>query len=334
VLPTEAQENAQGDAAPAQERTGRIDWGHLRYFLEMVRSGSLSRAARRLGVDRNTVARRVSALEKELGLLLFDRGPQGWFRTPAGDELSDLASRVEEDVLRIARHADARDRRITGSVRLTTASHIAANLLAPALPDLRRRQPGIVLEVAADQRAFDLTRREADLALRMGRPRDSGLVTRKLSDVAYGLYASREYAAGRKGPVDFGADAFVGLDDSLASTPHERWIAKLAAGRRVVFKSNSTASLHAAARAGIGIALLPRFAADADPLLARIEAPEPAHHELWLLVHGDLRRVPRVKAVIEWVDALVEKARPLLEGEGRDRRFAAVPGAATERSRS
>jgi DNA-binding transcriptional LysR family regulator len=307
-------EKAQGVAAPAQERAGRLEWGHLRYFLELVRTGSLSRAAARLGVDRNTVARRVAALEEELGLSLFERGPQGWTRTPAGEELAAMASRVEEDVLALARHADARDRAMTGSVRLTTASHLAAHLVAPALPELRRRHPGLLLDVAADQRTFDLTRREADLALRMGRPRDAGLVTRKLSDVAYGLYASAAYAAGRKGPVDFTRDTFVGLDESLAGTPHERWIAREGPERRVVFRCNSTASLQAAARAGLGVALLPRFAADGDPTLVRLDGPEPAHHELWLLVHGDLRRVPRVKAVIEWVDWLVERARPALLG--------------------
>jgi len=309
-----APEKAKGGATPAQERAGHLEWGHLRYFLELVRAGSLGRAARRIGVDRNTVARRVAALEEELGLSLFERGPQGWTRTPAGDDLSDLASRVEEDVLRLARHADSRDRALAGSVRLTTASHLAAHLLTPALPDLRARHPELVLEIAADQRTFDLTRREADLALRMGRPRDAGLVTRKLSDVAYGLYASVAYAAGRKGPVNFEEDRFIGLDDSLASSPQERWIARQAPERRVVFKSNATAVLQAAARMGLGVAVLPRFAADRDEGLVRLDGPEPAPHELWLLVHGELRHVPRVQAVIEWVDGLVERARPALSG--------------------
>ena len=304
----------QGSAAPAQERAGRLDWGNLRFFLELARTGSLSRAAARLGVDRNTVARRVAALEEELGLPLFERGPQGWSRTQAGEELSALASRVEEDVLALARHADARDRAVAGTVRLTTASHLAAHLVAPAVPELRRRHPGLVLEVAADQRTFDLTRREADLALRMGRPRDPGLVTRKLSDVAYGFYASPAYLSGREAGVDFARDDFVGPDDGVAGTPHERWIARVGPERRVVFRCNSTASLAAAARAGLGVALLPRFAGDGDPGLVRLDGPEPAHHELWLLVHGDLRRVPRVRAVIEWVDWAVERARGALAG--------------------
>ncbi len=303
---------AQRGDPPAQERAGRLDWGHLRFFLETARAGSVSAAARRLSVDRNTVARRISALEGELGLPLFERGPTGWMLTAAGRELSALASRVELDVLAISRHADARDPSIDGSVRLTTASHIAAYLLVPALPRLRERHPRLVLEVSADQRTFDLGRREADLALRMGRPRDAGLVTRKLSDVAYRLYASNGYLGGRRPVVDLAADAFVGFDDSLAGVPQERWLSRAAPDRRVVFRCNSTASLHAAARLGIGVAVLPRFVADRDRDLVPLEGPVPVNHELWLLVHGDLRRTPRVKAVIEWVDDLVARARASL----------------------
>ncbi len=305
--------NAQRSAAPAQERAGRLDWGKLRLLHELSRTGSLSRAAQRLAVDRNTVARRVGALEEELGLPLFERGPQGWTRTAAGDELAALATRVEEDVLAIARHADARDTALSGTVRLTTATHLAAFLLAPGLPRLRERHPGLVLEVVADQRTFDLTRREADLAIRFGRPRDAGLVTRKLSDVAYGLYAGAAYAPTRRA-VDLEKDPFVGCDDSLAGVPQERWLARVAPARRVVFRSNSTASLQAAARAGLGVAVLPCFVAEPDPALVRLDGPQPVNHELWLLVHGDLRRTPRVRAVIDWVDALVERARPALCG--------------------
>ena len=306
--------NAHASAVPAQERTGRLDWGDLRFFLELARTGSLSRAARRLGVDRNTVARRVAALEEDLGLSLFERGPQGWIRTAAGEELSELASRIEVDVLALARHADARDRSaLVGTVRLTTATHLAVHLFTPAVPELRARHPGLVLEIAADQRTFDLTKREADLALRMGRPRDAGLVTRKLSDVAYRLYASRAYLSGRRAAVDVGEDAFVTFDESLASTPQERWLRSLGA-LRVAFRCNSTASLVAAARAGVGVAVLPCFVADADRELVALDGPEPVHHELWMLVHHDLRRTPRVRAVLEWVDELVARAKPALCG--------------------
>src|SRR5512146_1243587 len=189
-------ENAQRSDGPVRERAG-LDWGDLRFFLELSRSGSLSGAARRLKVDRNTVGRRVASLEEALGLALFERGPQGWTRTAAGDELAALASRVEENVLALARHADAADRDMAGTVRLTTATHICAQLLVPSLPLLHERHPRLLLEVAVDQRIFDLTRREADLALRLGRPREAGLVMRKLGDLAYGLYAARGSAAAR-----------------------------------------------------------------------------------------------------------------------------------------
>jgi DNA-binding transcriptional LysR family regulator len=313
-----AQERAGPSAAPATlaARTARMDWGHLPFFLELVRTGSLSRAASRLGVDRNTVARRVAALEEELGLSLFERGPQGWSRTSAGEDLAALASRVEEDVLALARHADARDREVAGTVRLTSATYVAVHLLAPAVPALRARHPGLVLEVVADSRAFDLTRREADLALRMGRPRAAGLVTRKLSDVAHGLYASPAYLDRRgRGPVDFERDVFVGFEESFVSAPQERWLERLAPRRRVVFRCNSTAGLVAAARAGAGVAVLPCFVADPDGGLEPLEPPEPVPpHALWLLVHGDLRRTPRVRAVIGWVDELLAAARPALCG--------------------
>lgn len=308
--------NAQPRAAPAQERAGRLEWGHLRFFLELVRAGSLSRAAQRLGVDRNTVARRVAALEEELGLPLFERGPQGWTQTAAGEELSALARRVEEDVLALARHADARDRDICGTVRLTTTPHIAQHLLAPEIGSLRQRYPGLVLELAADQRHFDLTRREADLALRMGRPRDGALVARKMADVAYAFYASDSYLGGRS-EVDYEVDCLLALDEAAAGTPQERWLAREAPQRRVVFRSNSSAVLAVAARSGAGVAVLPCFLGDGDPALRRLASAVPVIHEIWLLVHGDLRRTPRVKAVIEWVDQLFARAAPRLAGKAR-----------------
>lgn len=309
--------NAQRSTGPAHERAGRLDWSNLRFFLELTRTGSLSRAAKALGVDRNTVARRMAALEEELGLGLFERGPQGWTRTAAGEELAGLASRVEEDVLALARHADAQDRALTGSARLTAPMHVTFHLLVPGLPALRARHPGLCLELAADARILSLTHREADLAVRMGRPRevgDAGVVARKLSEVHYRFYAAKGSEAARRGAVDLARDRFVG--SGFSSAPEERWLARVAPERTVVFLSNSTTAIAAAVRHGVGVAVLPCFVADPDPALVRLEGPEPARHEIWLLVHGDLRRTPRVKAVIEWVDEVFARAKDLLAGKG------------------
>lgn len=311
---TTVRQKAQRSAAPAQEHHSHLDWGHLRFFLELVRTGSHARAAKRMGVDRNTVARRVAALEAELGLALFERGPQGWSQTPAGQELAELAGRVEEDVLALARHVDARDPALRGTARLTTVPHLATHLIPPALPALRRRHPELVLEVVADARAFDLSRREADLAMRLGRPRDSGLVTRRLSQLAYAFYAAATTEAGGRGAVDFRADLFLGGEGG-ASEPQERWLDELAPERRVVYRCNSTTSLLAGARQGLGVVLLPCYIGDADPALRRLDGPAPAPHEIWLLVHGDLRRTPRIRAVIDWLDELVARAQPALLGQ-------------------
>jgi DNA-binding transcriptional LysR family regulator len=304
-------QKAHRSAAPAQERHSHLDWGHLRFFLELVRTGSHARAAKRMSVDRNTVARRVAALEAELGVALFERGPQGWCQTLAGQELAELAGRVEENVLALARHVDARDPALRGTARLTTVPHLATHLLPPALPALRQRHPELVLEVVADARAFDLSRREADLAMRMGRPRDSGLVARRLSQLAYAFYAAAATEAGGRGAVDFRADLFLSSDHE----PEERWLHELAPERRVVYSCNSTTSLFAAARQGLGVVLLPCYIGDADPALRRLDGPEPPPDEIWLLVHGDLRRTPRIRAVIEWLDELVARARPALLGQ-------------------
>jgi DNA-binding transcriptional LysR family regulator len=205
-------------------------------------------------------------------------------------------------------------RALTGSVRLTTTMHLSSYLLVPALGSLRARHPGLILEIAADQRAFDLTRREADLALRMGRPKDPGLVTRKLSPIGFRFYGAPSLVGSRR-TVDLASDLFVGSDESLVRTPQEHWLSKIAPERRVVFRCNSTAALTVAARNGVGVALLPCFVAEKDPGLVPLDGPEPPEHELWLLVHGELRRSPPVRAVIEWVDELVERARGALRPE-------------------
>ncbi len=329
-----ARSQSRGRAAAAREPSSRLDWGNLRFFLELVRTGSHARAAGRLGVDRNTVARRVASLEEELGLPLFERGPQGWSQTAAGRELAELAGRVEEDVLALARHAAARDPALQGSVRLTTVPHLATYLLAPALPALHLRHPGLVLELVADERAFNLSRREADLALRVGRPRDVGLVARRLSELAHAFYAGSATEAGRRGAVDLRADPFLDEEAPGNAEHHaeqERWLDQVAPERRVVHRCNSTSALAEAARHGLGVALLPCYLADPDPRLRRLEGPRPEALEIWLLVHGDLRRTPRIRAVIDWLDQLVERVRPALQGragEAASRRGRAPGGPA------
>jgi DNA-binding transcriptional LysR family regulator len=297
---------------PAKPRPKVPDWEDLRFFLEAHRTGSLTQAARALGVEHTTVSRRIAALEASLGVRLFDRTPRGYEPTAAAQELRPLADRVEEQVLAIERRADP-GRDLTGVVRIATSNQLATDFVVPALPAFRARHPGITIELSAENRDIKLSRREADLALRMGRMRERGLVTRKLADLAHAFYARR---AGRAAPaLDLDGDVFVGFDDSLAHLEHSRWLDRIAPARKTAFRANTIHCLHAAIRSGLGVGILPCFVGDADPSLVRLDAAEaPAPRELWLLVHGELRRSARIRAVL---DCLVERAdamRPSFEG--------------------
>lgn len=301
-----------------EKRPERIDWEDLRFFLELSRVGSLSEAARRLRVDHSTVARRVSALERELGFKLFDRAPRGYALTARGTAFVGPAERIEAEVFALSRRAAGEAPDLEGTVRLTTIESFANHIIAPALPAFHERYPGIMLELFSENRPVNLTRREADLALRIGRPPEGALIARRLAKVAYGIYGSRAYVAKRKGrnELDTFGEKVVGYDDALSHLPQERWLAQLMPGRRTVFRANSLPTLIAVTRAGLGLAVLPRYLGDGDAALTRIEmASAPPLRDIWVIVHSELRRSPRVRAVLDFVVATVAARKKALAGE-------------------
>ncbi|MCW2242708.1 LysR family transcriptional regulator [Azospirillum canadense] len=288
-----------------------MDWGDLRFFVELARSGSLSATARRLKVDHTTVARRVAALEDSLGVRLFDRLPRGYALTTEGEEVAALAGRLEEGAFAIERFARGQSAEPAGTVRLSAPPVFASAFLAPNLGPFRTRFPQVVLELIGDSRAVSLTRREADLAIRLKRPEDDGLVSRRVGTMGYGLYAAPAHLEGRA-EADW---EFVGYDESLDHVPQQRWLRGVAAGRPFVFRANDLGSLASAARAGLGVAALPHFLGIPDPGLVRLPSdPAPEGRELWLLVHGDLRRAARVRATMDFLIALLTEKKGLLEG--------------------
>lgn len=287
-----------------------MNWDDLRVFLALARSGSLSATARALGVDHSTVARRVSALEEDLGVKLFDRLPRGYSPTTEGEGIAGLALRVEDAVLALERHAEGRSGEPAGIVRLSAPPAFASHFLAPRLARLRRSMPKLVVELVGDARAVSLTRREADLAIRLSRPEDEGLIARRLGGMGYGLYAAPGYLADR----DPSGWEFIGYDESLDHVPQQRWLRAIAGERPFVFRANDLMSLLAAARAEIGIAAIPHFLGRPDPALVAIPAPlAPEPRELWLLVHRDLRRAARVRAVMDSLIGIVAAERDLLD---------------------
>ncbi|KVQ63621.1 LysR family transcriptional regulator [Burkholderia territorii] len=311
-----------------------MNWDDLRYFLAVMRGGSLSAAARALQVQHSTVARRIDALESALGIRLFDRLPRGWPPTDEGLHLAEHAARVEADVHAFARAAQGAAA-LDGVVRVSASPVFASHFLAPRLARALRAWPALRIDLMGEMQAANLYAREADLAVRLSRPTEPGLAARRLGTMRFALCASPDWAAA---PPD--TWAFLGYDDALAQMPQQQWLERFAAGRRFAFIANDLAALHRACMAGAGVALLPRFlvdttATDADadadadagagagtpPLPSDPSPPGAAalveltsvprcdvEREIWLVVHPDVRRSPRVQRVADAIADAVREA--------------------------
>ena len=286
-------------------------WDDVRLFLALYRQRSLAGAGARVGLDASTLSRRLASLEEALDARLFDRTREGLVATQAAELLLPAAEEMEAAHARFAREASGFEREAKGVVRLTVPPGIADAFVAPALKRLQAKHPLIRLELDASVRLTDLTRREADLALRTIRPESGDLVLARIGASAWTPMTSRADAA-KRAPVKRWEDvAWIAWGDDLAGIPPARWLAKHAPAAEAVLKTSHIAAQVAAVREGVGVALLPlsytRVEAVAPLRYAR--ALEPSARELplnetWLVGHKALRGVPRVAAV--W-DFLVEE---------------------------
>lgn len=287
----------------------RLQWDDIRYFLELARTGSLSGTARRLNVEHSTVARRVEALELSLGMKLFDRLPKAWSLTAEGEVLVSQASRLDDEAQAFSRAALGVSA-LQGTVRVSAPPVLASHLLVPHLAGIREQWRNINLEVIGDIRDAHLSRGEADLAIRMSRPSAPGLVARCIGELHYGLYAAHGYTARPEADWEF-----LGYDESLGQVPQQQWLNRVANGRRFLLRSNDLAALLHGARAGLGLAALPHFLVANDRSLSAIPTRFDAiKREIWLVMHPDVRRSPRVRVVADLLVTLVGEAQVLLSG--------------------
>lgn len=279
-----------------------MNWDDLKVVLATARAGTQSAAARRLGVNQTTVARRLAAIERDLSARLFDRVDGVFKPTDAGAMLIARAEAVEGELLAMEAAVAGRDAVAAGSVRVTSVPVLVNRLLVPAVPALRRAHPDLRLELIADPRSFSLTRREADIALRLARPDGGSALARRIGRVAYAVY--------RAAADTSGDPPWITYDEALAHLPQARWIARaMAASDAPALRVNDAEALIAAVRAGAGRSVLPCFVGEADGALRRLGGPEPVlERELWLLVHAELRPLRRVGAVIDWMAATVRHA--------------------------
>ncbi|HWU74162.1 MAG TPA: LysR family transcriptional regulator [Sphingomonas sp.] len=277
-----------------------MQWDDLKYFIALARAGTLSAAARKMGAEHTTIARRVASLEAGLGMRLFDRSSGGFVLTAEAARIAELAARIERDAFEIERTAQGGKSDLEGQVRISAPPAFAGAFLAARLVALRAAHPGLDIELVGDSRSVSLSRREADIAIRLNPPEGASIVARRVGTLAFGLYGERSY-------VERTPDSerhFIGYDESLDHVPQQRWLRSVFGAQRLVFRSNELATLHQAAAAGMGLAVLPRFMGDADPRLVMVPAePPPSGRELWLLIHPDLRRSPRFRAVFDFLVA-------------------------------
>jgi DNA-binding transcriptional LysR family regulator len=289
-------------------------WNDLRIFLCLAREGTLTTAAKALGVSHPTVARRVQALEQQIGARLVERLPDRFVPTAAGEELLADTEAMEKAALSINRRSAGLSDTVSGVVRLSAGEAMSA-LLARHLPELRRDLQQIEFELTASHTLANLSRREADLLIREQVPELGSIVARKLGRVAYAIYAHPDIALSELTPAAMKSLPWIGFDDDHGYMPGQRWLQERLDGQRPAVRGNNWLVLHEAARAGAGFAVLPCYLGDRDANLQRVGGViADVFADQWLLVHRDLRALPRVRAVMDAVIVLFQRERALLEG--------------------
>jgi molybdate transport repressor ModE-like protein len=269
----------------------------------IARTGSLSSAAREGLVAVSTAARRIEALEASLKLRLVDRRPNGAILTPEGRALAEQARPLLEQAARLARTAAAFRAGVdVAPVRVSATEYVVSDLLAPALPLLMRRAPGLAVELRSEGAVVSLALRDADLAVRMSQPQGASLLARKLPAIRLGLFLAPALLKGQApDQADPAAFPILTYDDSYGPLPELAWLARRNLLGSVVLRSGSTRGLLTATAAGAGLALLPAHFARAAGLVELPLADGPSPRTPWLVAHRDIRRLPRVAAVHRWI---------------------------------
>lgn len=274
------------------------DWEGLRTFAAFIESGSFSGAARALDVTHATVSRRLQMLEHAMQAPLFARRGGDTELTRLGETVLAAARAMQEQTAQLARTLAGEDLRLEGKLRIAATDAFGSLFLAPRLPLLLQRWPNLDVEFTMGHQTVSLARRDADLAIRFARPQDGDLIARPLGKLAYYLCGTADVVAAWR--EDRKSAPFVGYDDGVPDIPETLWHGAHAAGNPVRLRSASLAAQCMAARAGVGMALLPRYLL--APELVTAEPKIQLERELWAVFHRDLKAVPRLRAVLDWLE--------------------------------
>ena len=289
------------------------NWDDLRIFVAIGRAGGIAAAARTLRLDHSTVVRRLAGLEAAMDVRLADRLPTGVRLTPVGQALFAHAERIEAEAMAADLKLSGVEAGPAGTVRLATPEAFGSFLVAPNVQLLHARYPGICLELVPEGRAVSLSHREADIGVMLARPPSGRFHVRKLVDYGLGLFATSTYLE-KAGPIrqmsDLQGHAFVSYFDDLVGIPQLRALEQIIPDATVVFRSSSIVAQHNAVASGLGVGLLHIFEASRDPQLVPIL---PQHivvqRAYWLVVNSETRALPRIAAVLRFLDEIVAHNR-------------------------
>jgi len=292
-----------------------MEWSDLKIILAICRTGSLSAAARILELNHSTIFRRINNIEKKMGVRFFERLPQGYAMTEAGEAAMSAAERIEIDVLGLTREIQGKDLRLQGTIRVTAPAGISLTLLGPHLAQFCKTHPDIHIDLIATSHTLELSRREVDLAIRVTKKPPDTSIGRRICNFKTSIYATRPYLNKHKN-ISLDQHNWLMTDDQMEWLPASIRKNKEKANINVVYSSNNILAVLNAAKEGLGIAPLPCFIGDSEKKLHRvIEPPEELTSELWVLTHSDLRNTARVRALLTFLHNAFSKQKDLLEGQ-------------------
>lgn len=292
-----------------------MDWDKLQYFLFVARHGTLARAGQALHVDATTVSRRISALESALGQTLFERAPSGFVLTASGRALVPHAEAMAAAAARIhgAREAGSG---LSGQLRVSVSEGFGNSFIAPRLVRFTATHPEVEIDLVASSGFLNPSRREADMAVLLARPRKGPLITRKLSDYSLGLYAPADrtdwHRAVEATPLSRAGIPVIGYMPDILYAPELDYLGEIEPGLRAGIRSSSILAQRRMIAGGAGVGVLPCFLAAGDPALVRVRPDQAIARAFWLALHRDVAPQPRIRAFIDWLDAEVRESRGLL----------------------
>lgn len=298
-----------------------LSWDDFRLIKAIADAKGLPAAAAQIGVNHSTVFRRLKQIEETLGRTLFERHRNGYALTPAGEEMVALAQRLDDEITSVARRIAGREPTPSGELRVTTPDSLLIHLLIPMMASFRERYPQVRLDIVLSNTALNLSRRDADVAIRATDHPPENLVGRRIARIAWALYGRAEDfpAPAAVDPTALCTRNWVSMGENLGALKVVKYVQANVAPENIVYRVNTVLGLAEAVEAGLGIGHIPCLIGDARPSLVRLAPPEPEFSaDLWLLTHPDLRHSPRVRAFLDFLADEIGHHRRFIEGHGLD----------------